>query len=64
MWMMCRAIRTGRWKMALFILRRSAYGLSHRHCIRCGKIKGFNVHRHCYGCQLKNLTEALEDVEI
>ena len=48
-----------RWRFRWWQLRKALYGLTHRNCVRCGKRKGLNTHRHCYSCQIDNLMRAL-----
>ena len=56
-----RALLKGRYHFAWLIVRSAFYGMTHRTCRQCGKLKGLNTHANCYSCQYANFVKAMEE---
>lgn len=54
-----RAILGGRFHFAWITICVVAYGLTHRHCRKCGYLKGLNSDALCAECMMRNLVEGL-----
>jgi hypothetical protein len=62
--MIFRLARRGAWVGVRRVAGVLIYGLTHRRCKRCRKVKGLNAHSLCYQCQWENFTRCMaEDVE-
>ena len=49
-----RAITSGRYRFARFLLKNAVIGLTHRYCT-CGTRKGLSTDRLCARCMLRNI---------
>ena len=49
-----RAITSGRYRFARFLLKNAVIGLTHRYC-PCGTRKGLSTDRLCARCMLRNI---------
>jgi hypothetical protein len=60
-------MRRGAWYGVWRFTTVTVYGLTHRCCKKCGRVKGYNVHPHCYSCQHDNfmaaMAEAIDELE-
>jgi hypothetical protein len=59
--MISTLVRRGAWKGVRRFSYALAYGMTHRKCKRCQKVKGLNAHSFCYECQWTNLKRSLEE---
>lgn len=48
------------WRTVRFRARIAAYGLTHRRCVQCGRLKGLTTYRNCERCQIDNIFKLLE----